>query len=103
MPTEEEINSKKIDELIRKYELVPHPQGCGYFRETNRNPAIFKTESNEERNLSTSIIALLKSGRTTPLHRSKSHQTIHHYQGNSNLLVHTLDSSGKVKTYKMPE
>jgi predicted cupin superfamily sugar epimerase len=99
--------TKSADDFISELKLTPHPLGCGYFLETDREPTKTKIEKDNgelvERNLSTCIIAIFKGNQINPLHRTNSTQIIHYYPGgNSNLLIHVFEKNGKLKTYRMP-
>lgn len=79
----------EIERIIKKLDLVPHPEG-GYYRETYRSEE--KTK-NGKRNLMTSIYFLLTSEHVSHFHRIKSDE-IWHYHGGSPLVVHILDAAG---------
>lgn len=63
-------------ELIRIYDLKPHPEG-GFFRESYR--AAGRTQ--DDRSLSTAIYFLLPAGHRSRLHRIKADELWHFYLG----------------------
>lgn len=88
------------DELIRRFDLQPHPEG-GFFCETYRSTATVKREgSAETRSASTAIYYLLCGGAHSAWHRIKSDEVWHFYAGEP-LLVHVLDETGKRVTYRL--
>lgn len=93
------MKTRTAEEWIQHYDLKPHPFGCGYFKEMFRSDIKVKISKieGEERNLSTGIISLFKSDQITYLHKTKSHQDIHFYVGNTNLLIHFINPSSKIK------
>ena len=64
----------QADELIKKLELAPHPEG-GYYRET------FRDDSNSGRANSTAILYLLKKGEVSHWHRVDAAEIWHWYAG----------------------
>jgi predicted cupin superfamily sugar epimerase len=78
-----------IEEIIKKLDLLPHPEG-GYYRETYRSEETF---NGGKKNLMTSIYFLLTSENVSHLHRIKSDE-IWYYHGGSPLVVHILDAFG---------
>jgi len=89
---------------IEKLNLLPHPEG-GYYRENYRSkeqirkdalPARFKGS----RCFSTSIYYLLKGSEISHLHRIKSDEVWHFYQG-SPLAVHVFSEDGSYSLLKL--
>lgn len=87
-------------DLIKLYNLEPHPEG-GYFRETyrakgattkNALPKNFKGD----RNYSTAIYFLLPEGAQSKLHRLQSDEVFHFYLGGP-LTVVQIFPDGKVE------
>ncbi|MGF6725777.1 putative cupin superfamily sugar epimerase [Paraburkholderia sp. GAS41] len=88
------------DELIRRFDLQPHPEG-GFFRETYRSTATMTREGSEAtRAVSTAIYYLLCDGAHSAWHRIKSDEVWHFYAGEP-LLVHVLDAAGKHVTHRL--
>jgi len=71
--------------------LAPHPEG-GFFRETFRAPLVVRAPQGE-RAASTAIYFLLPGGSFSALHRIRSDEVWHHYEGDP-LELHTLDEAG---------
>ena len=84
----------RIDELIKFYGLIPHPEG-GYFLETYRSPEKTNTASGE-RSVSTAIMYLLTKGQSSRLHRIKSDEMWHFYEGDP-LIVFEKEDDGQIK------
>lgn len=61
------------DEIIRRLELQPHPEG-GHYRQTFRAP-------DAGRGASTAILFLLKEGERSHWHRVDADEVWHHYAG----------------------
>lgn len=74
----------RIDFLIDRLGLLPHPEG-GLFKEVYRcDEAVSDLDKRffgKERNISTSIYYMLKSGDISKFHRIKSDEIWHHYEG----------------------
>jgi uncharacterized protein len=88
------------DELIRRFDLQPHPEG-GFFRETYRSAERINREGFEEsRAASTAIYYLLCDGAHSAWHRIKSDEVWHFYAG-APLLVHVLGEEGKRVTHRL--
>jgi predicted cupin superfamily sugar epimerase len=88
------------DELIRRFELKPHPEG-GFFRETYRSAVgVSRDVSGETRSASTAIYYLLCDGAHSAWHRIRSDEVWHFYAGEP-LLVHVLEESGKLTTHRL--
>jgi len=82
--------SAEIQQLIKNFDLIPHPEG-GFYRETYRSEL---TVGN--RNLMTAIYFLLTSENVSNFHRIKSDELWFHHAG-SPLIVHTLTASGHLE------
>jgi predicted cupin superfamily sugar epimerase len=88
------------DDLIRRFDLQPHPEG-GFFRETYRSTAaVYREGSSETRSASTAIYYLLCDGAHSAWHRIKSDEVWHFYAGEP-LLVHVLDEAGQLITHRL--
>ncbi len=78
----------RINELIEKLGLLPHPEG-GYYKETYRS-----TETmNGEQALMTSILFLLTSDSPSHFHRIQSDEHWYFHEG-SPLTVHVIGDNG---------
>jgi predicted cupin superfamily sugar epimerase len=77
--------------LIETLALLPHPEG-GFFRETFRSPLQVETPWGM-RAASTAIYFLLPAATFSTLHRVRSEEAWHHYDGDP-LELHTIDAGG---------
>ncbi len=89
----------KADIYIEKLKLVPHPEG-GYFREIYRSDEVLKGEDlprryKGSRAFSTSIYFLLKGEQKSLLHKLKSDEIWHFYDGSS-VKLYMIDSDDKL-------
>lgn len=89
--------SDSIKEIIKKLELVPHPEG-GYFKETYRSKGEIGKESlgpeyNGKRSYSTCIYFLLTSEKFSAFHRIKQDEIWHFYDGSA-IRLHMISGSG---------
>jgi predicted cupin superfamily sugar epimerase len=76
---------------IRALELAPHPEG-GFYRETFRAPLAVHVPQGL-RAASTAIYFLLPAGTFSALHRVRSDEVWHHYEGDP-VELHTIDDGG---------
>ncbi len=81
--------NERIAELVKTFDLQPHPEG-GWYAETYRSN---QTIENGERNLLTSIYFLITSENVSRFHRIKSDELWFFHEGSA-LTVHTLDENG---------
>jgi predicted cupin superfamily sugar epimerase len=72
--------------------LAPHPEG-GFYRETFRAPLDVDAPQGR-RSVSTAIYFLLPGGTFSALHRVRSDEIWHHYDGDP-VELHTLDYDGR--------
>ena len=86
--------SLNAEELIEFYGLEKHPEG-GYFRESYRAPDTV-TVGRGERNSFTAIYFLLKAGDRSRLHRIKSDEVWHFYEGGP-ITVAQIEPDGRVQ------
>ena len=91
----------KAKEYISKLQLTPHPEG-GYFKEIYRSGEIYKAgclpeRFGKERAFSTSIYFLLEGKQISTLHRLKSDEIWHFYDGSA-IIVYIFDETGRVNT-----
>ncbi len=75
----------KIQKLISHYEMHPHPEG-GFYKETYRSQ------------YSTAIYYLLGKGNKSSLHRIKSDELWHFYEGDSLIVVELTEDGGFKET-----
>lgn len=81
----------RIQELVEKLNMLPHPEG-GFYAETYRAQSEIETE-NGKRQLITSIFFLLRSKDVSHFHRIKSDELWFWHEG-SPLSVHLLSKNG---------
>lgn len=79
------------EELIKLYDLRPHPEG-GFFRESYRAEG----KTGDGRNFSTAIYFLLPAGQRSRLHRIKSDELWHFYLGGP-LTIGQIFPGGRVE------
>ncbi|MDY0872729.1 cupin domain-containing protein [Dongia rigui] len=88
-----------IDKLVTRLNLAPHPEG-GFYRETYRAgetipnaglPARF----HGPRSLATAIYYLLRAGERSKLHRIKSDEVWHFYEGDA-LTIIAISADGQL-------
>ncbi len=74
-------DSVKIENIIEKYNLLPHPEG-GYFSEVYRSEQEVSSEqTNEKRNSVTHIYFLLKKGQFSRFHKVLHDEIWNFYEG----------------------
>ncbi|MDZ4845521.1 MAG: cupin domain-containing protein [Chitinophagales bacterium] len=92
--------SHTADYWIEQLHLEPHPEG-GYFRESYRSPNVIPASGLPNyfgsRNFSTAIYFLLKGNEFSALHKLKSDEVWHFYDGCS-LKIHVLLPEGTLIT-----
>jgi len=81
--------------LIKKLQLLPHPEG-GFYKETYRSEEKINTAEGQERNVCTAIYFLLENEDKSHFHRIKSDETWFFHQGESIEIVILHD--GKLQT-----
>lgn len=84
-------------DLIKKFNLLPHPEG-GYYKETYRSAGFFETAAQQfpnNRNYCTAIYFLIEPGNFSALHRIKSDEIWHFYEGDA-LEVIEIDLQGNL-------
>lgn len=86
----------RVDQLIKKLELEPHPEG-GFFRENYRSVGGLSGELESGfpsgRSYSTAIYYLLKGDDRSKFHRIKSDELWHFYEG-SPAIIHIIHPDG---------
>jgi predicted cupin superfamily sugar epimerase len=93
-----------IEELIKHYDLLPHPEG-GYYRERYRSAEQIKQDALPERFtgdrvFSTAIYFLLEQGNFSAFHRIKSDECWHFYVGDT-LHVHVIHPTGEYELIRL--
>ena len=87
----------RADQLIEILKLAEHPEG-GYFRETYRSEGVWTAPGGDEfpngRAYSTAIYYLLKGDDRSKLHRVKSDELWHFYEGSA-ATIHVLHPGGR--------
>ncbi|MFY0601371.1 MAG: cupin domain-containing protein [Cyclobacteriaceae bacterium] len=86
-----------IDEIIKKLDLKPHPEG-GYYKETYRSKGVINLGSlgkayGSDRHYSTCIYFLLTSGNFSAFHKIKQDEIWHFYDG-APVELHTISENG---------
>ncbi len=92
--------NSKAKEYISKLQLIRHPEG-GYFNEIYRSGEYYEAgclpeRYDKNRAFSTSIYFLLEGNQVSNMHRLKSDEIWHFYDG-STILIYIFDESGKLK------
>lgn len=78
---------KKIQEIIAKYQLQPHPEG-GYFRELYRSEQVLNSPINgKKRNTITHIYFLLAQGQISRFHKVLHDEIWNFYEGSPLKLI----------------
>ncbi len=90
-----------VQELVDRFQLVPHPEG-GYYRETYRaaeaiDAAHLPARFAGSRSFSSAIYFLLEAGNFSAFHRIKSDECWHFYAGDP-LEVHMIAPNGHWQT-----
>jgi uncharacterized protein len=89
------------DRLIRKLELLPHPEG-GLYRQTYRSEeCVLRSHADqprEERRASTAIYYMLRHDDYSAWHRIDSDELWHFYLGDP-LFIHVLNPQGELVTH----
>jgi len=91
----------KVEELIKKLELLPHPEG-GYYKEVYRSAETishdaFAQRFSGERNFCTSIYFLIEKNNFSALHKIQSDEIFHFYAGDA-MEVIEIDEQGNLKS-----
>jgi predicted cupin superfamily sugar epimerase len=89
------MNQKQIEELIKKFDMAPHPEG-GFFCETYRSDDLIDTPRGP-RAASTAITFLLRQGDISHFHRIKSDELWHFYHGDG-LEIFEITEAGEITT-----
>ena len=92
----------KIQRIIDKLELLPHPEG-GYYKEIYRSEGEIKPESlgpkfSGTRNYATSIYFMLTSDTFSAFHKINQDEIWHYYDGSA-IELHVISESGEHTQY----
>ena len=95
---------KEFEELIRRFDLKPHPEG-GFFKETYRSEGKISEASlpkaySGERNYATSIYFLLTSDMFSAFHKINQDEIWHFYAGTP-LRIHCISKEGNYEAHDM--
>ncbi len=90
---------KKAEEYINRLQLSPHPEG-GYYKEIYRAGEIYQAEHlpgryTKSRVFSTSIYFMLEGSQVSNLHRLKSDEIWHFYDG-SGVIIYGIAEDGRI-------
>lgn len=90
------------EELIKKLELLPHPEG-GYYKETYRSKELINEvhlpdSYQGNRNVSTCIYFLITSDNFSAFHRINQEEIWHFYLG-APILLHTISEEGTYQKF----
>lgn len=101
-PTINPRDTKEIKNLIKKFNLQPHPEG-GFYARTFQSTDTVKSSDisryyNESRYAGTSIYYLLTSNDFSAWHSLKSDEIWHYYRG-SPVEIHVIDKNGNLTTH----
>lgn len=93
---------EKIEDIVYKLQMNPHPEG-GFYKETYRSNGLISKSSLSEgfsgdRNYATAIYFLLTSENFSAFHRIKQDEIWHYYNGSS-LYVHVIGLDGVYRKY----
>ncbi len=92
------------EELIQKYELLPHPEG-GWYKETYRSKEMTLQKAlpgrfSGDRAFATAIYFLLEQGNFSAFHKIKSDESWHFYAGQT-LQILIIQQSGELETVNL--
>lgn len=95
------MGSVTVEELVKLYDLKPHPEG-GFYNEYYRDKGVIPKgvlpgRFKGDRNYSANIYFLLPEGKKSNLHRIASDESWHFYLGGPLTLVQ-ISPTGKVET-----
>lgn len=87
----------RVEYLVSKLELLPHPEG-GFYKETYRSDGVIQKEELADefsgpRNYCTGIYFLLTEGNFSAFHKINQDEMWHFYEGDP-LRVHMIDVNG---------
>ncbi len=90
-----------VDELIKHLDLVPHPAGGLFFRQTYKSDgvipkSVLPKDYHGDRNYNTLIYSLLPEGVKLKFHKLHSDETLHFYMGGPMTIVQ-ISPNGEVE------
>lgn len=93
-----------VEQLIDKFDLLPHPEG-GFYRETYRLSEVITKMAlpdrfTGQRSYASAIYFLLERGNFSAFHRIRSDECWHFYAGDT-LWVHTIAPNGQLTTIEL--
>ena len=93
-----------VQQLIRQYQLLPHPEG-GYYKQTYCSDELISQNALPERfsgdrYFSTAIYFLLGQGNFSAFHKIKSDECWHFYAGETSL-VYVIQQNGELEIIKL--
>ncbi len=92
----------EVKELIKRFNLLPHPEGGYYARNFLSTDTVKSTNkeryNDENRSAGTSIYYLLQGHNFSAWHSLKSDEIWHHYTG-SPVKIHVIDKQGNLTTH----
>lgn len=90
-----------VEELIRRYDLQPHPEG-GWYREVHRSAAQVTRADGQRRDALTAILFLLQAGERSCWHRVRhADETWHHAGGDPRELLCLPPQGGAVQRRRL--
>lgn len=96
--------SRNAEYWIENLKMLPHPEG-GFFKETYRSEESISKEHlpqrfSNSRNFGTAIFYLLENNQTSKLHRLKSDEMFHFYDG-CGMTIYIIDEKGNLIIKKL--
>jgi len=97
----DQLRMSKAEQLIRQFDLQPHPEG-GWYKQTYKSKELVEAAALPDRFagdrvFSTAIYFLLEEGNFSAFHKIKSDECWHFYAGDP-LHIHIIDDSGLLQT-----
>lgn len=94
----------KVQKLVKKLDLLPHPEG-GYYKEMYRSTELIEQNALPERfpaarNFMTSIYFLLEQGSFSAFHRIQSDELWYFHQG-ADIKIHVILKDGTYKYFQL--
>jgi uncharacterized protein len=87
-----------VSDIVGHLQMLPHPEG-GYYRETYRAQEQAMFENMEgKRNLATAIYFLIEKNNFSALHKIKSDETWHFYDGDALEVIEITEEGEVIKT-----
>lgn len=95
---------RTAEDYIEKLDLIEHPEG-GWYRESYRSEGEIERENlggkfSGSRNYSTSIYLMLQADDVSALHKIKSDEIWHFYDGNG-MTIHEFKANGEYIKHKL--